>query len=146
MTRLDTCIKWIDRMLQLEDLKNDRHDGASKEFPTWREQFKEDLSRASARTSAPRMPKISFNLETASWLVPADYLTIWSRAYPAVNIPHELEVAAAWLVANPQKAPRSNYSRFLNGWMKRTQDKGGTLGYVQSNRVDKAEAWAKQSQ
>jgi len=105
-----------------------------------------DLAKLKARPLKPSQDLISFDTDRAAWLIPVRYMAIWERAYPAVNIGHELEVAAAWLVANPKKAPRSNYSRFLTGWLNRVQDKGGTKGFVQSNRPageDKAEAWAK---
>jgi hypothetical protein len=38
----------------------------------------------------------------------------------------ELAKATAWLKANPQRAGRRNWRRFLVGWLQRCQDKGGT--------------------
>ena len=143
MTKLDTCIKWIDRMLQSMDLNNDRHDGASPDFPTWREQFRADLAALKSKPPAPKAPQISFDHEHGTWSVPYAFIENWVKAYPAVSVEREIDAAGAWLMANPKKAPRSNYARFLNGWLKRTQDRGGTRGFVQSNQTDKAEAWAK---
>jgi hypothetical protein len=38
----------------------------------------------------------------------------------------ELAKATAWLKANPQRAGRRNWRRFIVGWLQRCQDKGGT--------------------
>jgi hypothetical protein len=50
----------------------------------------------------------------------------WATAYPAADLPVELARAHDWLVANPAKAVRSRWSRFLVGWLTRCQDRGGT--------------------
>jgi hypothetical protein len=50
-------------------------------------------------------------------------LTAWKEAYPAVNVEVELRKAAAHLVSNPHKAPKSQYARFLNTWMRETQNR-----------------------
>ena len=50
----------------------------------------------------------------------------WADAYPACDVSLMLRQAAAWLTANPTKAPKSNYARFLVNWFKREQDRGGT--------------------
>jgi hypothetical protein len=38
----------------------------------------------------------------------------------------ELAKATAWLRANPSRAGRRNWRRFVVGWLQRCQDKGGT--------------------
>jgi hypothetical protein len=38
----------------------------------------------------------------------------------------ELAKATAWLKANPQRAGRRNWRRFIVGWLSKCQDKGGT--------------------
>jgi hypothetical protein len=38
----------------------------------------------------------------------------------------ELAKATAWLKANPKRAGRRNWRRFIVGWLQRCQDKGGT--------------------
>ena len=48
-------------------------------------------------------------------------LGIWSNAYPAITISTELAKAAAWLDANPKNV-KSDYRRFLNGWLSRAQN------------------------
>lgn len=51
----------------------------------------------------------------------------WLRAYPAADLPVELQKAHLWLVANPKKARKSNWRRWLTTtWLSRCQDRGGT--------------------
>lgn len=53
--------------------------------------------------------------------------TTWATAFPACTIDIELIRAAEWLKANPTKARKSNWRRFLVSWLTRSQDKGGTI-------------------
>lgn len=46
----------------------------------------------------------------------------WKEAYPAVDIWAEIHKAESWLLSNP-KNKKSNYPRFLTGWLSRTQDR-----------------------
>ena len=51
----------------------------------------------------------------------------WSQAYPAADLPVELAKANQWLKANPKKARKSNWRRWLTTvWLSKCQDKGGT--------------------
>lgn len=50
----------------------------------------------------------------------------WRVAYPAADLRVELAKAHEWLLAHPAKAKRSNWRRFLAGWLTRCQDRGGT--------------------
>ena len=52
--------------------------------------------------------------------------TAWATAYPAASLTAELAKASEWLRANPTKAKRSNWRKFLVGWLTRCQDGGGT--------------------
>ena len=52
--------------------------------------------------------------------------TAWATAYPAASLTAELAKAGEWLRANPTKAKRSNWRKFLVGWLTRCQDGGGT--------------------
>jgi hypothetical protein len=47
-------------------------------------------------------------------------------AYPAADLRVELAKAHEWLRANPAQARRSNWRRFVTGWLTRCQDRGGT--------------------
>jgi len=51
----------------------------------------------------------------------------WSRAYPAADIAVELQKAHLWLVANPKKARKSNWRKWVTTvWLSKCQDRGGT--------------------
>ena len=50
----------------------------------------------------------------------------WEAAYPATVLDTELIRASEWLKANPTKAKKSNWRRFLVSWLTRSQDRGGT--------------------
>ena len=51
----------------------------------------------------------------------------WSQAYPAADLPVELAKAHQWLKANPKKAQKSNWRKWLTTtWLTRCQDRGGT--------------------
>ena len=52
--------------------------------------------------------------------------TAWATAYPAASLTAELAKASEWLRSNPTKAKRSNWRKFLTGWLARCQDGGGT--------------------
>lgn len=55
----------------------------------------------------------------------------WIKLYPAVDIRQELRKMKGWLDANPTKRKtRRGVRRFVNNWLSRTQDQGGTPGYV----------------
>ena len=58
-------------------------------------------------------------------ITPADR-EAWATAYPACTLDIELVRATEWLKANPTKARKSNWRRFLVSWLTRSQDRGGT--------------------
>jgi len=51
----------------------------------------------------------------------------WVAAFPGAVLDQELAKATAWLRANPTRAGRRNWRRFVVGWLQRCQDKGGTV-------------------
>ena len=54
----------------------------------------------------------------------------FSELYPAVDVPQALRAMAGWLETNPTKRKtRRGVMRFVNSWLSRDQDKGGTRGY-----------------
>ena len=67
----------------------------------------------------------------------------WKDAYPAVDIEAHLRIMREWLLANPSRK-KSNYRQFLNNWLKREQDKGGSRksfsgGYMSKRDRDQKE-------
>ena len=55
------------------------------------------------------------------------HLVRWRGAFPAVDIDHQLKKMDSWLIDNPKKAHKSNWSAFMNRWLSREQDRGGSL-------------------
>lgn len=49
----------------------------------------------------------------------------WRAAYPAVDIPSALMRAHLWLKANPPKAKKKNWARFVTNWLTTDQERGG---------------------
>lgn len=52
----------------------------------------------------------------------------WRAAFPACDIDRQLASMTAWLLANPSKAKKSNWRKFIASWLTRSQDKGGDIG------------------
>jgi len=78
-------------------------------------------------------PKINFNFETKEWEnISQEDIKVWKEAYPACDIDFELKQMKAWLLANPKKR-KKDYKRFINNWLSREQDRGGSRnGYQKS--------------
>ena len=54
----------------------------------------------------------------------------WAELYPAVNIMQELRKMAGWLDANPKRRKtKQGILRFVNAWLSKAQDQGGSSGY-----------------
>lgn len=83
--------------------------------------------------SAPNLSGILIQLNNKSFYnVPLDKIALWEETYPAVDITQELKKMAAWSDSNPTKRKtRKGIERFINNWLSRTQDNGGTKGKVQ---------------
>ncbi len=61
----------------------------------------------------------------------------WAGLYPAVDIMQDLRNMLGWLEAKPKrKKTRRGIKAFITGWLAKTQDRGGTKGYGQSNGND----------
>ena len=98
----------------------------------------EDVSQQAAPVVAPSDPPRRRNRsrpkDAIYWdcddgwqgITDADRST-WATAFPACTLNIELVRAAEWLRANPTKARKSNWRRFLVSWLTRSQDKGGTI-------------------
>lgn len=57
----------------------------------------------------------------------------WMELYPAVDIIQELRAMKGWCEANPKKRKTaSGIKRFVNSWLAKEQNKGGTPGYRQT--------------
>tara|TARA_Y100001973_G_C5209184_1_gene344069 strand:- start:3085 stop:3834 length:750 start_codon:yes stop_codon:yes gene_type:complete len=80
-----------------------------------------------------------------------DLIQSWEVAYPAVDIDQEMGKMHAWLIANPAKAKRKLWARFINNWLGRCQESGGNKPSNRVNFKDAADrpqqsnAWAKEA-
>lgn len=84
----------------------------------------EELSQDHSGILLPLIDKTDYN-------VPLSKITKWSEAYPAVDVDQELKKMTAWLTSNPtKKKTRKGIDRFINNWLAREQDKGGTQKQV----------------
>lgn len=83
-----------------------------------------------------KKPRIA--LSNGRWTgITDEQIQVWKEAYPAVNIEEHTKRAAAWVVSNPEDAPKSNFARYLNSWFAREQNKHA----IRSIPVDKRQ-WA----
>jgi hypothetical protein len=97
-------------------------------------QDKRELQPASpVPTNEPATPSRSRAKSAVAWAADAGWTGItdtdrqeWAAAFPGAVLDQELAKATAWLRANPKRAGRRNWRRFLVGWLQRCQDKGGT--------------------
>ncbi len=78
--------------------------------------------------SKPNAVKIAWTPEDHWQNITAQHREQWSKAYPAVNIERQLEAMTAWGHANPKKAHKSNWQKFVTNWLSRSQDRGGDGG------------------
>ena len=70
---------------------------------------------------------ITWDADSGWQNVTDSHLTRWRDAFPAVDIDHQLKKMNSWLIDNPKKAHKSNWSAFMNRWLSREQDRGGNL-------------------
>jgi hypothetical protein len=98
------------------------------------EKRREELKPAAqVPTSEPQKRTRSTATASISWDLDSGWQGItdadrgeWRDAYPAADIGQELAKATAWLKANPTRAKRKNWRKFLVSWLSRCQDSGGS--------------------
>lgn len=98
-----------------------------------RQDKREDIPAAPVPTSDPAKPARTRAKPSVSWSSDSGWEGItdtdrseWAAAFPGAVLDQELAKATAWLKANPSRAGRRNWRRFIVGWLQRCQDKGGT--------------------
>jgi hypothetical protein len=83
----------------------------------------------SASAYASASVSIRFNKNLRDWEgITQEDKDGWKEAYPACEIDIELAKMREWILSNPAKGKKSNYRRFISGWLTRAQDSGGTKG------------------
>lgn len=101
-------------------------------FPIPSSSFPIPLTSCAPSSPAPRAG--SEQAQSVRWSADAGWegisdsdLAEWAAAYPAADIPVELARATQWLKANPKKAKKSNWRKWLTtSWLNNCQDRGGT--------------------
>lgn len=67
--------------------------------------------------------------------ITAEQVERWRQLYPAVDITQELRNMAGWLDANPtRRKTKAGIARFINGWLAKEQDKGGSVRPAQTRK------------
>ncbi len=91
---------------------------------------KDDIICPEPEESAPNLSGILLPLNDKSFYdVPLDKIALWKSTYLAVDVEQELRRMIAWLDSNPTKRKtRRGIERFINNWLARTQDSGGSKG------------------
>lgn len=81
----------------------------------------------------PDSNKISFNFDTIKFEnITIEMVQFWEQCYPNVDVIDALtKKMPAWLDANPQKAHKKNWKRFITNWLSRQDDR-----YSQFRRND----------
>lgn len=75
---------------------------------------------------APAGPCLILN-DGSDWGMPADQLSELRELYPAVDVMAELRAMRAWCLANPTKRKtKGGALRFVNNWLSRAQNSGGS--------------------
>ncbi len=71
------------------------------------------------------MGKITFNFELLKWEgITVDQVKFWESAFPDCDVVEILtKRMPVWLDANPQKAHKKNWKRFITNWLSRQQDR-----------------------
>lgn len=70
------------------------------------------------------------SLTEHDFAVTPELLTRWEETYPAVNVRLEVRQAFEWVQGHPENR-KSNWQRFLAGWLKRAQDHAPTRRAMQ---------------
>lgn len=84
-----------------------------------------DLALTGEPARAERDP--SWNLSAGWEGIKDSDLAKWSEAFPACDIKRQLAAMSLWLEANPAKARKSNWRRFISTWLSKSQDRGGDI-------------------
>ena len=95
-----------------------------------------NVTSSEADASAPSQTTVaSFTLnDKTRYEVTAEELEYYKRLYPAVDVEQELRKIEGWCDANPKnRKTRAGARKFLNSWLARTQDSGGSRRGRESN-------------
>ncbi|MEG1562862.1 MAG: hypothetical protein RR365_03925 [Bacteroides sp.] len=76
--------------------------------------------------SSPPVITLTLN-DKSEYPISEELVEEWACLYPAVDVIQQLRSMKGWLNANPTKRKtKTGIKRFINGWLSREQDKGGS--------------------
>ena len=107
------------------------------------EEYSEEIPEKAPEEPAPGIPEpearelpaaeLPLNDHTA-YAVTREEADEYARLYPAVDVMQELRNMRGWCLSNPQKRKtRSGIKKFINGWLSRAQNAGGSRPKVPEN-------------
>ena len=103
-------------------------------------EYESNTTICSEQQVAAEPPVIEIPLNTGEeYPITQGYILELSKLYPAVDVMQELRAMKGWCDANPKKRKTaSGIKRFINGWISKVQNRGGTPGYTQTyNQTDR---------
>lgn len=86
----------------------------------------DDSSNDSNEEPEPSKHPVSWTPETG-WTETEAHITRWQEAYPACDVSRQMSAMGAWLTANPKRAHKANWERFIVNWLTKQQDRGGDV-------------------
>jgi hypothetical protein len=84
-----------------------------------------DYSKTEKKSSSAVTAKVGWSPAQGWSSIDDDLRSELRQAYPACDVERQLRQMTMWLKANPARAKKSNYLRFINNWLKKEQDRGG---------------------
>lgn len=120
-------------------------------IPLETEPDEDDSSEQIAPVAPAEPPVITLLLNTGQEFgITSTDIISWEALYPAVDVLQELRAMKGWCEANPKKRKTaSGIKRFVNGWLAKVQNQGGTGRYGGTQRssevgefADMARRWA----
>jgi len=76
-------------------------------------------------------PKIGFDGNYWTGITEED-TRVWKETYPACDIAQELREMVGWLLADWPARRKTKWRAFIQGWLSRNQNRGGTKGMARS--------------
>lgn len=96
------------------------------------------LARSSEKqTSEQKADVAALILNNGTEWIPDEALFAeYVRLYPKVDVKQQFNEMRAWCISNPQKRKtQRGIKRFVNSWLAREQDRGGTSGYSRGKKA-----------
>lgn len=84
----------------------------------------EDNNSSDSKISSKQPPTgVRFSRQDKSFIgIDEKDFVIWKEAYPYVDAKREFPHMVDWLLANPSKANKKNWRKFVTGWLSRKND------------------------